>query len=85
MFIKPYRVKSHTQMKGSDKKKFKSQIKTQFPDCDITIVDSLLPNKEEATIAKIYTHNGESVLVYSVGKDPLFFQIDKQKVISFRK
>ena len=83
MFIKPFRVKSHTQMKGSDKKKFKSQVKTQFstPDCDASIIDSLLPTKEEATITKIYTHNGDSVLVYSVGKDPLFFEIDKQKVL----
>ena len=70
-------------MKGSDKKKFKSQVKTQFstPDCDSSIIDSLLPAKEEATITKIYTHNGDSVLVYSVGKDPLFFEIDKQKVL----
>ena len=82
MFIKPYRVKSHTQMKGSDKKKFKAQVKAQFsiPDCDIEILDSLIPSKEDAVISKIYTYGGESVMVYSVGKDPLFFEIDNQKV-----
>ena len=83
MFNKPFRVKSHSQMKGSDKKKFKAQVKTQFsiPECDVSILDTLLPAKEEATLTKIYTHSGESVIVYSVGKDPLFFEIDKQKVI----
>ena len=82
MFIKPFRVKSHSQMKGSDKKKFKAQIKTQFciPECNAADLDSLLPVKEEATLSKIYTYGGESVIVYSVGKDPLFFEIDKQKV-----
>ena len=69
-------------MKGSDKKKLKAQVTTQFgiSDCDKSKLDSLFPPKDEAIITKIYTYNGESVLVYSVEKDPLFFEIDKQKV-----
>ena len=82
MFIKPFRVKSHSQMKGSDKKKLKAQVQSQFciSDCDKSNLDSLFPPKDDVTLTKIYTYNGESVVVYSVGKDPLFFEIDKQKV-----
>ena len=31
MFLKPFRVKSNTQMKGSDKKKLKAELKKRFP------------------------------------------------------
>jgi len=83
MFIKPFRVKSQSQMKGSDKKKLRSRVKNQFQllDSEESNLESLLPTKEETTVTKIYTHNGESVIVYSVGKDPLFFEIDKQMIV----
>jgi hypothetical protein len=32
MFAKPFRVKSNTQMKGSDKKKLKAEVRKKFPD-----------------------------------------------------
>ena len=58
MFIKPFRVKSSSQMKGSDKKKFKADIKKKFayfsdPDIDL---NDLIPNKEELVVTKIETH-----------------------------
>ena len=83
MFIKPFRVKSNSQMKGSDKKKFKARIVAQFmlPECDRNTLDCLVPAKEDASLTKIYTYSGESVIVYSVGKDPIFFEIDKQKIL----
>jgi hypothetical protein len=31
MFAKPFRVKSNTQLKGSDKKKLKLEIRKRFP------------------------------------------------------
>ena len=84
MFIKPFRVKSQCQMKGSDKKKLKAQVKAQFSisDSDTASLEILFPPKDDFKSIKIYTHNGESVVVYSVGKDPLFFEIDKQKVVT---
>ena len=83
MFIKPFRVKSNSQMKGSDKKKFKARIVAQFmlPECDRNTLDCLVPAKEDASLTKIYTYSGESVIVYLVGKDPIFFEIDKQKIL----
>ena len=67
-------------MKGSDKKKFKANVKKTFVQDD-EVLDQLLPVKEEMTQCKIYTFSGESVLVYFVGKDPLFFELDKQKTL----
>ena len=82
MFAKPYRVKSQSQMKGSDKKKFRQQVKkTFFGDQEEALLDAFLPQKEEMTVTKIYTFGGESVLVYTVSRDPLFFELDKAKTL----
>jgi len=90
MFAKSYRVKSQTQMKGSDKKKFRANVKKAFFSDDVTsdaeaLLDSFLPPKEDMSVSKIYTFAGDSVLVYYAGnsavKDPLFFELDKQKTL----
>ena len=88
MFAKPYRVKSQSQMKGSDKKKFRQLVKKTFfgagassSDDQDGVLDAFLPQKEEMTMTKVYTFGGESVLVYTVGKDPLFFELDKAKTL----
>ena len=83
MFIKPFRVKSSSQMKGSDKKKFKADIKKKFayfsdPDIDL---NDLIPNKEELVVTKIETFNGDAVLLYNRGKNVLFFELEKDKLI----
>jgi len=71
-------------MKGSDKKKFRQNVKKVFfdnsdeSDC---LLDAFLPQKEEMTMSKVYTFGGESVLIYTVGKDPLFFELDKAKTL----
>ena len=83
MFTKPFRVKSSSQMKGSDKKKFKADIKKKFayfsdPDIDL---NDLIPNKEELVVTKIETFNGDAVLLYNRGKNVLFFELEKDKLI----
>ena len=45
------------------------------------LLDAFLPQKEEMTMSKVYTFGGESVLIYTVGKDPLFFELDKAKTL----
>ena len=73
-----------TVSKGSDKKKFRQNVKKVFfdnsdeSDC---LLDAFLPQKEEMTMSKVYTFGGESVLIYTVGKDPLFFELDKAKTL----
>ena len=87
MFIKPFRVKSSSQMKGSDKKKFKADIRKKFkyftdPDVDQDALNDLIPNKEELVVTKIETFSGDAVLLYHRGsKNVLFFELEKDKLI----
>ena len=79
MFVKAFRVKSQTQLKGSDKKKLKADIKKAFPSFNDEELNGLIPNKDEIIQSKIATHNEDSVLVYFHQKCPLFFQFEKEK------
>ena len=86
MFIKPFRVKSSSQMKGSDKKKFKADIRKKFkyftdPDVDQDALNDLIPNKEELVVTKIETFSGDAVLLYNRGKNVLFFELEKDKLV----
>lgn len=92
MFLKPFRVKSSSQMKGSDKKKFKAEVRKKFhyftdPDNDQDALNDLVPNKEELIVTKIETFNGDSVLLYSKNDDgtttkvTLFFELEKEKSV----
>ena len=47
MFHKPFRVKSSTQMKGSDKKKLKADLKKKYAILHDDALNSLIPAKEE--------------------------------------
>ncbi|KAK3599846.1 hypothetical protein CHS0354_022416 [Potamilus streckersoni] len=37
----------------------------------------MIPKKEEMTVTKIFTHAGDSAFIYSVQKNPLFFEVEK--------
>ncbi|KAK2851572.1 hypothetical protein Q5P01_007848 [Channa striata] len=78
MFAKPFRVKSNTVIKGSDRRKLKANISAAFPSLTSDELSELAPNKEELNIVKIYTHKGDAVTLYVLHKNPLFFEVEKQ-------
>ncbi|XP_069580177.1 eukaryotic translation initiation factor 2D [Brachyistius frenatus] len=78
MFAKPFRVKSNTVIKGSDRRKLKADISTAFPSLSADQLCELIPNKEELNVVKIYAHKGDSMTVYVLHKNPLFFELEKQ-------
>ncbi|KAM3617565.1 uncharacterized protein V6R79_008231 [Siganus canaliculatus] len=78
MFCRPFRVKSNTAIKGSDRRKLKADISAAFPSLSADELSELVPNKEELNVVKIYAHKGESVTLYVLHKNPLFFELDKQ-------
>lgn len=78
MFAKAFRVKSNTVVKGSDRRKLKTDISTAFPSLSAGDVNHLVPNKEELNIVKIYTHKGDAATIYVLHKNPIFFQLEKQ-------
>ncbi|KAM4562849.1 eukaryotic translation initiation factor 2D [Odontesthes bonariensis] len=77
MFAKPFRVKSNTAIKGSDRRKLKADLSAAFPSLPVDELSELLPNKEELSVVKIYAHKGEAVTVYVLHKNPLFFELEK--------
>ncbi|RXG67446.1 Eukaryotic translation initiation factor 2D [Armadillidium vulgare] len=77
MFQKPFRVKSQTQLKGSEKKKLNAEIIQNFPALSDDDVLSFLPSKADVNLIKAYCHRGEIANIYQIQKEPLFFKIDK--------
>ncbi|XP_022594823.1 eukaryotic translation initiation factor 2D [Seriola dumerili] len=78
MFAKPFRVKSNTVIKGSDRRKLKADISAAFPSLSADELSELVPNKEEINVVKIYAHKGEAVTLYVLHKNPLFFELEKR-------
>ncbi|KAK7485278.1 hypothetical protein BaRGS_00023529 [Batillaria attramentaria] len=77
MFLKPFRVKTQTTLKGSDRKKLRSDVEQQFPSLTSAKTADLIPNKGDVTLVKIVTHSDDNVLVYCVQKNPVFFELFK--------
>ena len=80
LFLKPFRVKSNTQMKGSDKKKLKTTLKKHFPKLTDDQLNLLLPTKDEVVVSKIFTFSEESVLLYIHAKNTVFFEVEKDRM-----
>ncbi|XP_041654247.1 eukaryotic translation initiation factor 2D [Cheilinus undulatus] len=78
MFARPFRVKSNTAIKGSDRRKLKADISAAFPSLSADDLSELVPNKEELNVVKIYAHKGEAVTLYVLHKNPLFFELEKR-------
>lgn len=77
MFLKPFRVKTQTALKGSDRKKLRTDVEQQFPSLTCAQVADLIPNKGDMTQVKVLTHSDENVVVYRVQKNPIFFEMFK--------
>ncbi|KAK3783157.1 hypothetical protein RRG08_046951 [Elysia crispata] len=77
MFLKPFRVKTQTSIKASDRKKLRTDIQDQFPSLSDEDVTKLIPAKEEMMSVKINTHGDDNVILYCAGKVPVFYHIFK--------
>ncbi|XP_031553150.1 eukaryotic translation initiation factor 2D-like [Actinia tenebrosa] len=78
MFIKAFKIKTSTAIRGSDRRKLRAQVQASFPKLDAEELSVLIPNKEEMTITKISTHSGDTVTFYSVSGEPVFFEVEKR-------
>nr|XP_020666327.1 eukaryotic translation initiation factor 2D [Pogona vitticeps] len=77
MFAKTFRVKSNTAIKGSDRRKLRSDVAATFPMLTSEQLSEILPNKEELNVIKLYTHRGEALTVYANSRNPVLFEIEK--------
>ncbi|XP_035699085.1 eukaryotic translation initiation factor 2D-like [Branchiostoma floridae] len=77
MFQKPFRVKSKTVIRGSDRRKLRADVGKALPSLTEDQLQELVPTKEDMSTMKIYTHSGRNVTVYCLGNNPVFFEMDK--------
>lgn len=59
------------------RKKLRAEISKQFSDFPPDDLANIIPNKEEMSVMKVYTHSGENVIVYILQKCPIFFELHK--------
>ncbi|XP_078047697.1 eukaryotic translation initiation factor 2D isoform X2 [Augochlora pura] len=76
MFIKPFKIKSNNQLKGTERKKLCQDILAAYPMLTDEDVQALIPKKEAISLMKITTHSGQLAKLYCVAKIPMFFQVD---------
>lgn len=80
MFIKPFKIKSNSQLKGTERKKLCEEVLSAYPSL-VQDIQMLLPKKESISIMKIVTHNGQIGKIYCVAKIPMFFQLDSYNML----
>lgn len=78
MFHKPFRIKTNTQLRGSERKKIGKEVMKQFPQLSESDLQVLFPPKEVISAIKIVTHGGDLVIVYCVQKLPLIFELGEK-------
>lgn len=81
MFIKPIKIKSNVQLRGSDLKKFRSHVEQNFPEAKESDLLNLFPTKSALSQIKVITNSNVTCTVYSVEKRPLFFEDENGALI----
>ncbi|XP_034623029.1 eukaryotic translation initiation factor 2D isoform X2 [Trachemys scripta elegans] len=77
MFSKSFRVKSNTAIKGSDRRKLRTDVAVAFPALSSEQLSELVPNREELNVVKLYAHKGDAVTVYANNRNPVLFELEK--------
>ena len=76
MFLKSFRVKSNTAIRGSDRRKLRNDILRLFSCVTQELASEIIPNKEDMSVMKITTHSGQHVTAYTLNGSPIFFQVE---------
>ncbi|RMB99285.1 hypothetical protein DUI87_24018 [Hirundo rustica rustica] len=77
MFARAFRVRAKTNIKGSDRRKLRSEVAAAFPSLSTEQLAELIPNKEELNVIKIHSHKGEAITVYMNHRNPILFEVEK--------
>lgn len=62
------------------RKRVRGDISKLFPHLEPEDLLQIIPAKDEMTVAKVYTHSGESLVIYCVQKNPVFIEIFKELI-----
>lgn len=75
MFIKPFKIKSNTQIKSTERKKIRSRIENSFKINDDDL-NKLFPNKSILNQLKLITNSDDQITLYSCDRRPMFFEFN---------
>ncbi|XP_053690087.1 eukaryotic translation initiation factor 2D [Sabethes cyaneus] len=78
MFIRPFKIKSNILMTGSERKRLKLRVQTQFNAPDLSSLAELFGNKCKVCVVKLVTYNETPVAVYTSDKRPVFFELEEK-------
>lgn len=73
MFVKPFKTKSNTQIKSTERKKLRSKIETTFK-LNEDDLNKLLPGKSTLNQLKLIVHSGQMITVHTCDRRPMFFE-----------
>uniref|UniRef100_A0A8C4QQC5 Eukaryotic translation initiation factor 2D n=1 Tax=Eptatretus burgeri TaxID=7764 RepID=A0A8C4QQC5_EPTBU len=73
MFVKAFRVKSNSALRGSESRKLRTDISTAFPKLSAEQLSCLLPGKRELAVLRVIDHHRQILTVYLVAGEPAFF------------
>uniref|UniRef100_A0A336K476 CSON005261 protein n=1 Tax=Culicoides sonorensis TaxID=179676 RepID=A0A336K476_CULSO len=81
MFVKPFKSRANIQLKGSDKKRLKTRIFNSFPTLKEEQLNNVFCNKSTVCSIKGVTHNEENIIIYTIEKQPFFFEIENLEIL----
>lgn len=73
MFVKPFKTKSNTQIKSTERKKLRTKIENAFNLSDDDL-NKVLPTKGTLNHLKLILHSGQTVAAYTCDRRPMFFE-----------
>ncbi|XP_035892486.1 eukaryotic translation initiation factor 2D [Anopheles stephensi] len=80
MFIKPFKIKSNILVTGSEKKRLRQRVMSQFNRADDESATSplgeLFGNRTKVCTVKLITYHEDPVTVYTSDKRPIFFELN---------
>ncbi|XP_057297814.1 eukaryotic translation initiation factor 2D-like isoform X1 [Hydractinia symbiolongicarpus] len=76
MFRKPFKVRSNTTIRGSERRKLRENVAKAFPHLSSNELSELVPSKDEMTVMKIYTYTEKNITCYCLQKNPIFFETE---------
>ena len=58
------------------RRKVREAISKTFPDIPKETLSLLIPNKDEMSVMKLFTHSEKNITCYCLRKNPIFFDIE---------
>lgn len=73
MFAKPFKTKSNTQIKSTERKKLRTKIVSAF-NLSEDDLNKVLPTKSTLNHLKLTLYSGQTVMAYICDRRPMFFE-----------